>query len=174
MRKQKGLILGVALIAVVLMTVGYASIGNVPLTITGSASSAAAQDNFKVYYTGEATKSSATNVTTTITAKATTAKVDITGLVIKGDSEYAILEIENGSNAVDASSVEVTTNDTDTAIIDIEAVMCDAEGKEIEDYSVKSGSKTYVKVSATLLQTPTSDASADIEVTLTAIPKAVN
>lgn len=174
MNKQKKIIIGVILVAIILMGVGYAALTSTTLTITGTASATAAQDNFKVYFTGENTIKNPDNsdVEVTVTPQATTATVSISGLSKKGDTAYAILEIENGSNDVDAESVQVTTQDTDTAIFDIAAIMCDQSGQTISNYEVASGAKTYVKVSATLLQTPTTDANTTISVTITATPKA--
>lgn len=52
--------------------------------------------------------------------------------------------------------------------------MCDSNGDAISDYSVLSGSKTYVKVSAKLLQTPTEDVESTLTATITAVAKEVN
>lgn len=172
MKKQKTIIAGIIILAIILMAVGYAALSGITLTINGTASATAKADNFKVYFTGNATKSKEANVETSITAKAITATVNISGLTTIGDSEYAILEIENGSNAIDAESVQVKTSGTDTSIIDVEVQMCDSTGKVITDYAVASGAKTYVKVSATLLKTPTSDVSTSITATIEATPKA--
>lgn len=161
------------IIAILLIGIGYAAISSTKLTINGTASATADDTNFKVYFTANnTTTSNSTNVTTTVTAKDTTATVNISGLTKKGDSEYAILEIENGSNDIDASSVEVTAQGTDTSIIDIDVVMCDSAGTAISGTNaVASGAKTYVKITATLLQTPLEDCSTDITATITATPK---
>lgn len=176
MSKQKKIITIAILVVILLMAIGYAALTNTELTISGTASATAVQDNFKVYFTGANTvKNPNTNaVEVTVTAQATTATVNISGLSTSGDAAYAILEIENGSNGVDAESVEVTTQATDTTMFDVEATMCDDKGTEISNYAVNSGEKTYVKVSAKLLKTPTKDETANISVVLTATPKAVN
>ena len=50
--------------------------------------------------------------------------------------------------------------------------MCDQEGNQITDYSVKSTETTYAKVTATLLKTPTDNTvSTSITATITATPK---
>lgn len=178
MSKQKRLILLIILLAVLLMGIGYAALSNVTLTINGSASAVKDDENFKVYFTGENTKKSSedpsTNVEVTVAAQSTTAQVDFSGLVKKYDEEYAILEIENASNDVDAQSINVAVTSTgNTNVIEASAIMCDATGNAITDYAVASGSKTYVKVSAKLLQTPTSDSNITITATITAIAKEV-
>ena len=173
MSKQKKLITTVVVVAILLMGIGYAALTATTLTIGGSATASALQDNFKVYYTGNATKSTDANVAETVASEDTHAEVTITGLTAAGDSEYAILEITNASNGVDAESVVVTTDGTDSAYFDIEAEMCNASGAAITDNSLAVGAKTYVKVTATLLKTPTTDnVSTTIDVTLTATPKA--
>lgn len=175
MNKQKKIILGIILVVIVLMGIGYAALENITLTITGTANASASQDNFKVYFTGaNTTKSPNTDaVTVTTTDGSKSAEVNISGLTTVGQTSYAILEIKNGSNGVDASEVNVTTDAVDTAIFDIEAEMCDSTGGTISNYEVKSGDTTYVKVSAKLLQTPTADTNTSISVTITATPATV-
>ena len=175
MNKQKKIILGVILVVIVLMAIGYAGLENITLTISGTASASAAQDNFKVYFTGANTVKSPNtdDITVTATNEAKTAEVNISGLTTVGETSYAILEIKNGSNGIKASEVKVTTDAVDTAVFDIEAEMCTSTGGELSDLSVASGSTTYVKVSATLLQTPTVDTSTSISVTITATPETV-
>lgn len=173
MSKQKKLIFVIILLAILLMGVSYAALANVTLTISGKATATATDENFKVYFTGENTKKSSedpsTNVEVNVDAQAITATVNFSGLTKKDDEEYAILEILNASNDVDAKSVNVAIAPTgDTSIIEATAIMCDATGNAITDYAVASGSKTYVKVSAKLLKTPTEDAEITLTATITA------
>ena len=174
MKKQKRLIVGVIIIAILLMGIGYAALANTTLTISGTAEATASQENFKVYFTGENTikNPNTTDVSVTVNNGEQNATVNMTGLTAKGDTAYAILEIINDSNDVNAESINVTSSQTDTEFFDIEAVMCESDGTPIEDYSVASGNKTYVKVSATLLQTPTEDVNTSINITITAVPEA--
>ncbi len=176
MNKQKKITLVVILLAVLLMGIGYAALANVVLTINSKASATASDENFKVYFTAANTATSdtedTTNVEVAVTAKATSATVNFSGLTKKDDEEYAILEIENASNDVDAESIKVTVNSTDTTgIFGAEAIMCDASGNAITDFAVASGAKTYVKISAKLLKTPTADVETTITATITAIAK---
>ena len=177
MSKQKKIILGVILVVIVLMAIGYANVGSITLTISGKANATASGDNFKVGFTGQNTvinpESGNIVVTANASAGATSATVNVSGLSKKDDSAFAILEIENTSNDIDASEVNVTTADVDTAVFAVDAQMCTSTGTPISDYALKSGAKTYVKVSVTLLQTPTVDTSTDIDVTLTAKPTTV-
>lgn len=178
MSKQKKLIFVIILLAILLIGVGYAALSNVTLTINGKATATASQDNFNVYFTGENTKKSSedpsTNVAVTVTAQAKEATVNFSGLTTKDDEEYAILEIENASNDVDAESINVAITPTGaTNIIEASAVMCDSTGTPISDYAVASGSKTYVKVSAKVIKTPTETSEINLTATITAVPKDV-
>lgn len=173
MHKQKRIIFIIILLAVILIGIGYAALSNVTLTINGKATATPNDENFKVHFTGQNTKTSntedITNVDVSVTAQATTATVNFSGLIKKDDTEYAILEIENASNDVDAKSINVAIETTgSTSIIEATAIMCNADGTATSNYFVASGNKTYVKVSATLLQTPTEDAEINITATITA------
>lgn len=177
MRKQKGLILGVILLAIILMAVGYAALGGDILTINANAQASANAENFKVYFTGANTEKSDDtegNIDVTVTSGSDTATVSFNkalGLNAMGDTAYAILEIENASEGIDAESVKVTTPATDTDIFDFEAVMCDESGNAVSgENPVASQGKTYVKVSVTLKTSPTDDTeviSATMKITAT-------
>lgn len=174
---KKKILTTVIIIAILLMGVGYAALSNIDLTITGTAKATPNPNNFKVYFTGATpTTNAPAGATVTvepITNGATTATVNMEGLTTKGETASAILEIENGSDGINASSVNVTAQNTDTEYFDIAATMCDATGTPIADsnYAVAAGAKTYVKVSATLLKNPTTDVQTNIAVTVTAEPE---
>lgn len=179
MHKQKRLIFIIILLTVILMGIGYAALSNVTLTINGKATATPNDENFKVYFTGKNTKKSGEesnpNVNVTVTEQATTATVNFSGLSKKDDTEYAILEIENASNDVDAKSITVALEASgSTTIIEATAIMCDIDGTAISNYFVASGNKTYVKVSATLLQTPTEDSEITITATITAVAQDIS
>lgn len=172
MNKQKKTVLLVMIMATLVMGIAYAAVSNITLTITGTASTTASSDNFKVYFTAVKSTSSSTDVQASVTSGERTATLNVSNLTKKGDSAWAIFEILNASNDVDAESVTVTKHEVDTTIIDITAEMCDAEGGSISSTELASGAKTYVKVTAKLLQTPTADdTSTTINVELTATPK---
>ena len=175
MSKQKGLIIGVILIAIILMAVGYAGLTETSLTINGTAKATVDQTNFKVYFTGAAPiTSSAAKVETKVTAESTTATVNIKDLKTEGETQYAILEIKNGGQ-IDATSVTVTAQGTDSDYIDIAAEMCDKDGKTISgDNALAVNGITYVKVSAKLKQILNADVETAIAVTVTANPDTSN
>lgn len=174
MNKQKKITLIVIIIAVLLMGIGYAVVSNITLTVNGKVSASADSENFKVYFTGVNTKKTEENAEVTVVAGSKTATVNFTGLTTKDDEEYVILEIENGSNGIDAESINVTASGEDSAIIKVDTIMCTSDGTAITDYAVTSQAKTYVKVNAKLLQTPTSDVETTITATITAVAKEAN
>lgn len=173
MNKQKKVILGIILLIVLFMGIGYAAITNVELSITGRATATANQENFKVYFTGKNTVKSSNDSTVEITVaeKSQTATVNFSGLTTRNDERYAILEIENASADIEAESITVTATSTDTETFEVNAVMCDASGNAISNFAVANGAKTYVKVSTKLLKTPTNDVNTSITATITAVPK---
>ena len=175
MNKSKKIILAVILVAVLLMAVGYAALANITLTITGSATAIADDANFKVWFTGNVTKVNGEKVTATADAEAITATVNFAELKVVNEEQYVILEIENASEDIDAKSVTVTTKEASTEYIGIDAVMCTADGTPVEgDNAVAAQGTTYVKVSAKLLKTITSDVSTTVNVVVTAVPEELN
>lgn len=171
MNKQKRVILGILILIVIFMGIGYAAITNVTLTINGNATAVSKQENFKVYFTGINTDKS-DGVDVTVQSKAASANVSFLGLTTKNEEKYAILEIENGSTDIDAESITVTVTSTNEEMFEVKAIMCDQTGNAITNYAVSAGNKTYVKVSTKLLQTPVNDGEkSEITATITAVPK---
>ena len=176
MNKQKRVITGVIVVAILLMAIGYAGFSVQELTITGTASATASQDNFQVYFSGVNTKVETNGTVEIIGAEEGDheAEVNVSKLSKAGDTAYAILQIINNSNDVDATSVKVTAQGTDSDFFDIAAVMCKEDGSTdgiTEENPVISGGITYVKVSATLKTTPTANVDTDINVTIEATPE---
>lgn len=174
MKRQNKIIVAVIFIVILLVGIGYASLSNNILSINGKVLVSAEQENFKVYYTGEVPKSYASENYITIeaepVAQAQNATVNILGLSKKGDSGYTILEIENGSNDIDAE-ITVKAEIEESEMFKVDIIMCNKEGTEINNFFVASGEKTYVKVFAELLKTPTSVMKTTISATITAVPK---
>lgn len=163
--------------AILLIGIGYASLANNTLSISGNASAIADQDNFKVYFTGNVPKKYTSDTKIIVDAKPVAqyqnATVNILGLNKKDDTGYAILEIENGSNGIDAE-ITVTTEATSTEMFDIDVIMCDKEGNAISDFLVASGEKTYAKIFVKLLKTPINIQKATISAKITAMVKEVD
>lgn len=176
MKKQNKILVCLLLMTVLLMGIGYAALSSVTLTITGTASASESQDNFKVYFTGNVTTSDDEDVEVSgsATSGSTTGTVNFAGLTTSGDTEYVIFEIENGSDGIDASDIQVTLHDTDTNYFNIFAEMCDSTGNTTIPAATKNpvlaGGKTYVKVSASLKANPVDATTTSITVKITAEP----
>lgn len=174
MKRQNKIIIAIIFIVILLIGIGYASLANNILSINGKVTVEAEQDNFKVYYTGEVTKSYSSENYITVEAKpiaqAQNATVNILGLSKKGDAGYTILEIENGSSGIDAE-ITVKPEIEESDMFNVEIIMCDQEGTEINNFFVASEEKTYVKVFVELLKTPTSVTQTTITAKITAVPK---
>ncbi len=176
-KKQNKQILIILSIAILLIGIGYASLANNVLSVTGEVSATADQNNFKVYFTGNVPKSSTSkdiiSIDASSTAKSRSATINIYGLNNKGDYGYAIFEIQNDSNGIDAE-ILVTAESESTDMFKTSVIMCDANGNAINNSLVHSGEKTYVKVFAELLKTPVSIEKTTITAKLTATPKEVS
>ena len=129
--KNKKTFMGLAvLIAVLMLGIGYAAVSKIPLSISGSASSAANQDNFVVEFTAAAPKENNAFVVaeeTKVNADATTATMTVEGLTAKGDKAVATFTVENKSadlsaliNNIKAELTEGATTAAETANFKIE------------------------------------------------------
>lgn len=174
MNTHKKVLLVVILLVIMLMGLGYASLTNNILIVSGEAYAVADDANFKVYFTGEVVATDCSEAYIQVNAKpysrSRNARVDIYGLSKKGDYAFAILEIENASIDIDAESISVTTNANSNELFNINVIMCDIDGNEVSDYSVLAGEKTYAKIFVELLQTVTTDTTETISAQITAIP----
>lgn len=181
MNKQNKVILGVMLLAVLLMAVAYAAIGNDTLNVKVTASGTASQDNFKVQFTGEnTTKSDNATVGTpsTPSTEGATANTEIqisfNNMTAKGNTEYAILEIKNNSIGVVAKEVKIKTDAVDSEWFDYTVEMCEQDGTtdNVANTDMAVGDTTYVKITAELLKTVTdTEPEETITVVLTATPE---
>lgn len=176
-KQQNKQIFIVVLVAILLIGIGYASLANNVLSVTGDVTATADQNNFNVFFTGEVTKTLTSkniiSVDANPIANSKNATINILGLNNKGDYGYAILEIQNSSNGIDAE-ISVTASTESTDLFKIDVIMCDKNGNAIKNPSIASGEKTYVKIFAELLKTPVSLEKATITAQLTALPKEAN
>lgn len=176
-KKQNKQIFIILLLTILLVGIGYASLSNNVLSLTGEVSATADQNNFKVYFTGNVPKTSTSkdliSISANPTAKSKHASINIYGLNNKGDYGYAIFEIQNDSNGIDAE-ILVTAESESTDMFKTSVIMCDVNGNAINNSLIHSGEKTYVKVFAELLKTPVNMQKSTITAKLTANPKEVS
>ena len=151
------------MIAVLLIGIGYATLSNEVLTISGSASATTNDNNFTVKFTGEPT------TTTGATAKITddiTAEIGVTGLTAKGDKATATYTIVNGSPDLSADLAAEVTKNTNTEYFTVTPELAATNITATGDTNT-----TTLKVTVELIKTPISgDVSSQIEVQLTATP----
>lgn len=175
--KNKKTFMGLAvLIAVLMLGIGYAAVTAIPLSISGTASSAANDDNFTVEFTAAAPKENNAFVVadqTKVNADATSATMTVEGLTAKGDKAVATFTVENKSadlsaliNNIEAELTEGATTAAETANFKIETTL-------VGGTTIKAGESATFEVSVQLLKTPILDtdaSTATISVTFDANP----
>lgn len=172
MNKSRKIIVAVMLVAILLMAIGYAALNDAVLEIGGTATAIGDDSNFKVWFSGDITETSGDGATASVTGQSRTATVTISNLNVVGEEKYVILEIVNDSTEINATKVSVTKNSAGDDYIKTNAIMCEADGTPVTgDNPLPISQKTYVKVSASLLQVITSEKSVNIEVEVTAVPE---
>ena len=161
MKKTSKIILGVIIVAILLIGVGYAAIQNVTLSINGTATADPSQSNFKVKFSGEPIVSDKDKVTAAITND-TNATMNVSELTAKGDTVTATYTIQNASSDL-ASNLTVTTTNSNTEYFTID--------KKLEKASLVAGEATTLTVTVQLIKTPISEqVSSTIGVQITAAP----
>jgi len=170
-QKRTFQLLGIV-VAILVMSVGYASISNLNFTITGNATAAPSAENFKVVFgkvgTADApTFSVGAGTSTGVNVAFTTpsdrvATLDVTGLKRVGDSVVATFKVINESTDLDATLTDLNTTGTNNYF---------TVTAKSTDKVIKARQKTNIEVTVTLKKLPvTSNAVANISVNFSAIP----
>ena len=111
MRPRKTFQLLALLVAILLMSVGYAAIQDIDLVVTGNIAATPDQANFKVKFFGNPTYTGTGYASLKITGD-TTATMDVSGLQIVGDYVTGIFTVFNSSEDLTANlSCLATHND---------------------------------------------------------------
>lgn len=161
MKKTNKIIIGVILIAVMLLGIGYAAIQNITLNISGTAKADPSQSNFKVMFTGTPTVSDSSKVVAAITND-TNATINVSGLTAKGQTVTATYTVQNVSSDLSADLSVATTN-SNTEYFTLKA--------ELAKTSLVAGEATTLTVTVILTKTPVSETvSSTIGIQLTATP----
>ena len=161
MKKTNKIILTVAIVAVLLLGIGYAAIQNITLNINGTAAADPSQSNFKVMFSGTPTVSDDTYVTAAITDD-TNATINVEGLTKKGDVVTATYTVQNASTDLSAD-LGVSTTNSNTEYFTLSS--------EIAQTSLVAGEATTLTVTVELTKTPiTESVSVTIGVQLEAMP----
>ena len=170
MKKKRTLTVLAAVLAVLMLGVGYAAVANDVLTINGTASATPSDDNFVVQFDQDTDVVKGTGVEAAYTST-TTATFSVTGLTAKGQKTSATYTIENESADLSATLKAVV------------GTMTNGEGGTEDDKSyfkvttsfaqptIASKGKTTLIVEVELLKTPVAeDVSVTFPVTITAEP----
>ena len=161
MKKTNKIILASAIVAVLLLGIGYAAIQNITLNINGTAAADPSQSNFKVMFSGTPTVSDYTYVTAAITDD-TNATINVEGLTKKGDVVTATYTVQNASTDLSAD-LGVSTTNSNTEYFTLMS--------EFDKSSLVAGEATTLTVTVELTKTPIVDSvSATIGVQLEAMP----
>ena len=161
MSKTKKLLIGLLLLTVVLLGIGYATIQNVTLNIAGTATADPSQSNFSVKFTGVPQISDETKATAEITDD-TNSTINVEGLTSKGEYVTVTYTVKNESSDLSADLFAEITNSNE------EFFSTEAElGKN----SILADEETTLTVKIELIKTPISETEeATIGIQLTATP----
>ena len=140
---------------------GYATIQNITLNITGTATAAPNQSNFTVKFSGEPKVSDENKVTATVTDD-TNATINVDGLITVGESVFATYTIENSSDDLSTDLSVLTTNSNEEYF---------SVSSNLEKNSLTSGDTTTLTVTIELIKTPIAEKEiSTIGIQLTATP----
>lgn len=192
MRKRKaGMLLGF-IIATLVLVVGYATVTNINLSVTGTASAEASDENFNVQMVAGSLNTDGTSTNVSVTDNTTNAEKQLnvnfvaTGFSAKGDKAVITYTIENSSNDLVATLestgvvLSVPANTTDTTyyaksntLFDAEYYFGSTEGTKTVDVSSQANSNTTtVTVVLTLNKTIVDEQNVVVNVNLPITAKA--
>ena len=169
MKKKRTLTVVAAVLAVLMLGVGYAAVANDLLYITDASASASPSDaNFVVQFDEDTDVVAGNNVTADYT-DATNATFAVSGLTAKGQTASATYTIKNSSSDLSANltaAIGTMTNgatgtEDDKSYFDV--------SYSFAAPTISAGGNTTLTVTVTMLKTPVSeDVSVTFPVTITA------
>ena len=144
------------LVALLTISIGYASITAINLIINGNATASVNQNNFVVHFVAADNITGSTGVSGTATYEETTAEFDVTGLTKVGDYAIAKYTVRNDSEAI---GTEITLNLTNSNSEYFKVT------ETIDDNKLQAGEETYAIVRIEMIKTPIND---DVTTSVTA------
>ena len=142
--KKKIQISLLVLIAVLTLSIGYASITAVNLIINGNGTASVSQENFKVYFTNS-TITEGMGTSSIDENDKTIAYFDIAGLHKSGDYAEAVYTVLNASNSIGADiSLQLTNSNNDYFKVT----------ETVADSELQAGESTTVTVKVEMIKTP--------------------
>ena len=161
MRTTSKIAIGVLIVGIILLGIGYATINNITLNIGGTITADPSDANFKVRFTGTPEVSDVNKVTAGITDDLNTI-IDVKGLTTVGETVTATYAIENASENLSAD-LAITTTNSNEEYFEIQSALAKT--------SLIAKETTTVTVTIKLIKTLiTESESATINVALTAAP----
>ena len=166
-RANNKVVLGVVLLAIILVAVGYATITNVTLNIKGTTKTEANQSNFVIEFIGEPTTGGKGTTTATVnSSKKTEGTVEVSGLTAKGDTATVTYTVKNQSEDLSADLTAEATSSNQSYF----ETMC-----TLDKTILKAQEETTLIVTIKLLKTPIDETkenlTSQIGVSITAEPK---
>ena len=166
-RANNKVVLGVVLLAIILVAVGYATITNVTLNIKGTTKTEANQSNFVIEFIGEPTTGGKGTTTATVnSSKKTEGTVEVSGLTAKGDTATVTYTVKNQSEDLSADLTAEATSSNQSYF----ETIC-----TLDKTTLKAQEETTLIVTIKLLKTPIDETKEDltskIGVSITAEPK---
>ena len=164
MKNNQKLVVGVLVMALLVVSIGYAAITTVTLVVNGTAEATASASNFKVEFTGEPTVSDSSKVEATVNSvNKKNASITVSGLTAKDDYVTATYTVSNLSADLSASLAATVASNTNSEYFKVEPTLSAA--------SIGAGNTATLTVKVTLLKTPVSaDETSSITVNLAADP----
>ena len=166
-RANNKVVLGVVLLAIILVAVGYATITNVTLNIKGTTKTEANQSNFVIEFIGEPTTGGKGTTTATVnSSKKTEGTVEVSGLTAKGDTATVTYTVKNQSEDLSADLTAEATSSNQSYF----ETIC-----TLDKTTLKAQEETTLIVTIKLLKTPIDETkenlTSQIGVSITAEPK---
>lgn len=151
---------------VLFLSIGYAVVNSIDLSISGTVSSA--DTNLNVVFTGDKTISNTSKGTATVTANSKTATFAASNMVLN-ETVYFIYDVANKETDIGARVTATTTNTNEYFSITLQEVS--NIGTSI-NFDLAQNSTTQIKVLVKMIKTPvtTSDSTASFSVSLNATP----
>ena len=164
MRRKRIKAFSFVLIAILVVSIGYAVIENINLNITGRGSASVNQNNFKVKFLNESPNLPIVNPTegntVTITSD-TTAILDLTSLSKKDDTVTVTIKIKNESNGVGADFYLFVDNNNKQYF---------EVTNQVAKRQLQAGEMTTATITVRVKKEPIETVTARLSATLKAVP----
>ena len=161
MKNKKTVIALTVLLAVLALGIGYATITNITLNITGSTAATASDANFSVKFVDSGAEITGSNATGEVTSD-NEATITVSGLTTKDDIATITYPVKNYSADLGASLTATVTENSNDDFFEVTPTFASS--------SIGANSETTLTVTVKLLKTPAADQTGSIKIKLEAAP----